>query len=252
MSFYFLLEWMSGHSKWAQIKHKKASTDAKRGQEFSKLVREITIAAKTGGPKEDSNPRLRAAIERARSIGLPKDNIERAIARAGGGGNDIKLEEFLYEATAPHGLFLLIEGITDSRNRTLVEIKKILTERGAKLANPGSVLWNFEKIGTLEISMSDNQGKNLEYIENSVIDSGARDILSMDEIQVVETKFEECESVRKTLEKHGIKVNTTGHDYKARSTVIPEPAVISSIEPLLDALMEQDDVQEVYTNLKES
>lgn len=242
---------MSGHSKWAQIKHKKASTDAKRGREFSKLVREIMVAVRTGGPNEDANPRLRTAIERARSVGLPKDNIERAITRTGGGGDDEKLEEFLYEATAPNGLFMLIEGITDNKNRTLAEIKKILTNGGAKLADQGSILWNFEKNGTLEVSVSNNPEKNPEYIENAIIESGAKDMLSLNETWIIETKFEECESVRKALEKRGVKINTAGHDYKARATVTPELTAKKSIEPILNALMEHDDVQEVYTNLHE-
>ena len=242
---------MSGHSKWAQIKHKKASVDAKRGREFSKFIQEIMVAARTGGPNEDANPRLRAAIERARSLGLPKDNIERAVARATGSGDDTKLEEFLYEATAPNGLFVLIEGITDNKNRTLAEIKKILTGGNAKLADPGSVLWNFEKIGSFEVSRADNPGKNPEHIENSIIESGAQDMLSLDETWIVETKFEECESVRKALEGRGVKINTAGHDYKARATVMLEAAAKKSFEQLLDSLTGLDDVQEVYTNLHE-
>lgn len=242
---------MSGHSKWAQIKHKKASTDAKRGWEFSKLVREIAVAARVSGPSENSNPRLRAAVERAHSIGLPKDNIERAIARATGEGEGAKLEEFLYEATAPHGLFILMEGITDSKNRTLAEIKRILADGGAKLVDPGSVLWNFERVGTLEISQTDNTEKQREEIENAIIESGVRDVTLLDGAWNAETKFEEREAVRNALEAQGLKIKNPGHDYKARLTVSLDPTAQTSIESLLDALIEHDDVQEVYTNLKE-
>ena len=242
---------MSGHSKWAQIKHKKASVDAKRGREFSKFIQEIMVAARTGGPNEDANPRLRAAIERARSLGLPKDNIERAVARATGSGDDTKLEEFLYEATAPNGLFVLIEGITDNKNRTLAEIKKILTGGNAKLADPGSVFWNFEKIGSFEVSRADNPGKSPEHIENAIIESGAQDMTSLDKAWIVKTKFEECESVRKALEERMVKINTAGHDYKNRATVILEAAAKKSFEQLLNSLTGLDDVQEVYTNLHE-
>lgn len=137
---------MSGHSKWKQIKHKKAATDAKKSQLFSKLVREIMVAARSGGVDPSVNTRLRAAIERSKSEGLPKDNMERAIERAGGPGDAAKLQEFLYEAIAPGGVYILAEGITDNNNRTLSEVKQILAKYGAKLVPPNSILWNFEKI----------------------------------------------------------------------------------------------------------
>ncbi len=139
---------MSGHNKWAQIKHKKAITDAKKGNLFSKMVREIAIAAKTGDPNPDMNIRLKAAIERARTIGLPKNNIDRAIAKASGQGDGSELFEFLYEAAAPGGVAILIEGITNNKNRTFNEIKHLLSKHEARLANPGSLLWAFEKIWT--------------------------------------------------------------------------------------------------------
>lgn len=138
---------MSGHSKWSQIKHKKASTDAKKGQLFSKLVKEITVAVKSGGTSQEGNLRLRSAIERGKSLGLPKDNIERAIERATGGGKDADLKEFLYEVLGPGGVFIIVTGITDNTNRTLNELKQILGEFGAKLVSPGSLLWNFERAG---------------------------------------------------------------------------------------------------------
>lgn len=138
---------MSGHSKWSQIKHKKASTDAKKGQLFSKLVKEITVAVKSGGASQEGNLRLRSAIERGKSLGLPKDNIERAIGRAAGGGKDANLKEFLYEVLGPGGVFIIVTGITDNTNRTLNELKRILGEFRAKLTNPGSLLWNFDRKG---------------------------------------------------------------------------------------------------------
>jgi len=141
---------MSGHSKWSQIRHKKAITDAKKGNLFSKMVREITIAARVGDRDPDANIRLKAAIERARAIGLPKDNIERAIAKASGHGPGQELSEFLYEASAPGGVAILIEGITDNKNRTSNEIKRLLSKHDARLADPGSLLWAFEKIWTAD------------------------------------------------------------------------------------------------------
>ena len=188
---------MSGHSKWSQIRHKKAITDAKKGNLFSKMVREITIAARTGlpagkagDPNPDANIRLKATVERARSIGVPKDNIDRAIAKASGQGDGSELFEFLYEAAAPSGVAILIEGITDNKNRTFNEIKHLLSKHDARLVNPGSLLWAFEKTWTA----------------------------------------------------------SAGHVYKPRSPR-GQPNRLPSLEALLSAISEHDDVQEVYTNL---
>lgn len=136
---------MAGHSKWKQIKHKKAVTNGKRSQLFSKMVREITVAVREGGPSPDVNPRLRSALERAKSYGLAKENIARAIERASGKNVDRSLQEFLYEVVGPGGACILVEGITDNNNRTLSEIKQIIAKYGAKLVPPNSLLWNFEK-----------------------------------------------------------------------------------------------------------
>lgn len=181
---------MSGHNKWAQIKHKKAATDAKKGASFSKMVREITVAARTGDPNPDMNIRLKAAIERARAGGLPKDNIDRAVAKARGRGSGEELFEFLYEASAPGGVAILIEGITDNKNRTLNEVKHLLTAHDSRLADPGSLLWNFEKVWTPQ----------------------------------------------------------HGHAYKPRYP-LATPDVPPSLDALLRALAEHDDVQNIYTNL---
>ncbi len=142
---------MAGHSKWKQIKHKKGAADAKRGQLFSKRVREIMVAVRTGGgPDPTSNTRLKAALEHARADGLPKDNIERAITRASGGGDGADLTEVLCGAIGPGGIAILIEAITDNKNRTLAEIKHLMGERGGKFVEPSSVMWNFQKRDTPE------------------------------------------------------------------------------------------------------
>lgn len=139
---------MAGHSKWKQIKHKKGAADAKRGQLFSKLVREIMVAVRTGGSNPSTNTRLKVALERARASGLPKENSDRAIARASGTGDGVELIEALYGAIGPGGIAILIETITDNKNRTLAEMKNILNEFGGKFVEPASVLWNFEKVET--------------------------------------------------------------------------------------------------------
>lgn len=183
---------MSGHSRWSQVKHKKAASDAKKGQLFSKLVREITLAVRSGGSDSDANPRLRSALERARSLGLPKENSERAILRSSGGEESALLQEFLYEATAPGGVQILVEGITDNKNRTLAEVKQLFARHGAKLAPPNSLLWNFEKVWTDGIG-----------------------------------------------------------NYRVKTPLGISTEELEKLTPLFDELSGLDDVQEVYTNLKE-
>lgn len=239
---------MSGHSKWAQIKHKKAITDAKKGKLFSKALREIAVATKIGGANHDTNPRLKSGIERARSYGVPKDNIERAILRASGGGNDVALSEFLYEATLPQGLALLIEGITDNKNRPLAEIKHILSEYGGRLADPGSVLWNFEKVGTLEIVPSENK-KEGEELALLAVEAGAKDFTLLDDALFVETVFLEREEVHRSLEIKGITVRESGHDYRSRNPIQIEKSAKEALDQTLETLLDQDDVQEIYTNI---
>lgn len=239
---------MSGHSKWSQIKHKKGVADARRGQVFSKLVKEITIAAREAGANSDANPRLRSAIERARAEGLPKDNIERAVARAAGKEGSAELFEFLYEAVAPSGTALLIEGITDSKNRTLNEVKHLLSEHGARLAEPGSVIWNFEKIGVIECAPA--SGSSPEAAELAIIESGAADFAAREGAWLVETEFAARERVREALEKTGMIITATGHDYKAKTPIAPAPGTAGRIEALLDALLAHTDVQEAYTNIR--
>lgn len=240
---------MSGHSKWSQIKHQKAATDAKRGQLFSKLAREITIAAKSGGVNPDSNARLRAAMERARAAGLPKDNMERAMAHASSGGDAATLEEFLYEAVGRNGVSILIEGITDNKNRSHAEIKQILSRHEAKMANPGSLLWNFEKVGTIEIDFQSNQGKTKEDIESAIVESGARDFKTIDSLWLVETDFTSSNDVRKELEGKTLIVKESGHDYKPKTSMEISQEARDSLEILLNELSDHDDVQGVYTNL---
>lgn len=240
---------MSGHSKWSQIKHKKGITDVKKGRLFSKIVREILVAARVGGPQIQANPRLRSAIERGRAIGLPKENIERAIAKASGGGEGVELQEFLYEATAPKGIALLVEGITDNRNRSFAELRHLLAERGAKMADLGSVLWNFEKVGTIEITQEDNRAKTKDEIELTIIESGAADFASNDGTWIAETPFTEVEKVRRLLEAAGIVIQEVGHDYKPKNTLTLLPQEETSLESLFEALLDHEDVQEVYTNL---
>ncbi len=240
---------MSGHSKWSQIKHKKAITDKKKGKVFSKLVREIMIAAKTGGGT-DSNVRLRSAIERAKTEGVAKDNIERAIAKGSGTSEVLDFKEFLYEATGHGGVAILIEGITDSTNRTIAELKHLLSKNNGRISEPGSLLWNFQKIGILEISAEQNTPHSKDDIELAFIESGARDFSQLENDWIVETDYTMREQVRKQLEEKGITIKSSSHDYKPGTTVTCDEETLASIEALLELLTDHDDVQEVYTNLE--
>lgn len=242
---------MSGHNKWQQIKHKKAITDAKKGKLFSKLVREIMVAARTGPAKggAEANIRLRAAVERARREGLPRDNIDRAVAKAAGNGEGVDLKEFIYEATGPGGVTLVIEGITDNTNRSFGEVRHILSDRGARMADPGSVLWNFQKVGILSLGKEENAARQADEIEMAIIDAGARNFETIEDGWVVETDFAERDKTRVALEQQGIIIHESGHDYKPQNTIVIENDTRAKIEQILDALDDQDDVQEIYTNL---
>ncbi|MEK7541451.1 MAG: YebC/PmpR family DNA-binding transcriptional regulator [Patescibacteria group bacterium] len=242
---------MSGHSRWTQIKHKKGAVDAKRGLVFGKLIREITVAAREAGTNPDANARLRAAMERGREAGLPKDNIARALERASGKGAGGELFEFLYEAVVPHGVSILIEGITDSKNRTLAEIKHLLNERGCRLAEPGSLSWNFERVGTLMIRTPTTGTITREDVEAAIIGSGASDFRAEDGDWLVETPAAERERVRAALEAGGVAVAQAEHDYKPRAPLTLGPEERTALDPLLDALTDHPDVLEVYTNLRE-
>ncbi|MDP3772043.1 MAG: YebC/PmpR family DNA-binding transcriptional regulator [bacterium] len=241
---------MSGHSKWSQIKHKKAVTDAKKGAAFSKIAREITIAARAAGGDPDMNPHLRAALERARAVGLTKETIERAIQRAHGANEGTDLSEFVYEATLPHGVTLIIEGITDNTNRSFAEIRHLLTTRGAKIADPGSVLWNYQKIGILIITQEDNSGKTPDDIELAIIDAGADDFIFDEMGWFTQTPFAHAETVRVALEQAGVRVQESSHEYRATTTVIPAEMERMTTEQIINALEEHDDVQEVFSNLQ--
>lgn len=241
---------MSGHSKWSQIKHKKALTDAKKGILFSKLSKEITVAVKTGGANPDMNTRLRTAMERARSEGMPKDNIDRAIQKVAGNDSDVTLQEFVYEALGPGGCNIIIEGITDNKNRTFNEIKLILSNNGSKIADQGSLLWNFDKIGSIQIDINDNQEKNKDDLINIIIESGASDLQNIDNFFIVETIFTDLDKIRKTIEQYGIKIKNSGHDYKAKTLLELDEQTKNTAEKVLEEIAEQSDVQEVYTNIK--
>ena len=239
---------MSGHSKWSQIKHKKAVTDAKKGKIFSKMARLISVAARAKGKDPEANPTLRALIDTARSLNMPLDNIARAIAKGAGELPGAQIEEFTLEAYGPGGSALIIEGTTDNNNRSISEIKFLLSEHGGKLANPGSVLWLFERQGLITIKISPAKKDELEL---AAIDVGAQDIkLSDEESMEIYTKPEELEKVKKSLLEKNIKAEDSSLVWSPKNEIkIENPKAKEKLGKLFEALDENEDVNEVYTNM---
>lgn len=238
---------MSGHSHWAGIKHKKGIADAKRAKVFTKIARVITVAAREKGGDPAANASLRMAIEKARAANMPADNIERAMKRGTGDIEGGKLEGFLYEAYGPGGVALLIEGITDNKQRTLPEIKKVLAEHGGRFAEQGSVLWMFERKGFLSVPFE--EGAQKEGLELKIIDAGAEDVRERGEAFGVYTAPEKLMETKKRLEEADIQVASAGFDYveKTPATSLDEGSK-KKLENLFEALDEHDDVQEIYSN----
>jgi YebC/PmpR family DNA-binding regulatory protein len=245
---------MSGHSHAKTILHKKQITDAKRGQIFSKLSRQISVAAREKGDNPETNPALRIVIEKARGFNLPKENIERAIKRGSGGPEDTKLESVLFEAYGPGGIAIIIEGITDNKNRTLGEMKKVLSQNNGKLAGSGSVKWMFERKGCLEIQSGEegdgHKEKKKEDLELLVIEAGAEDIYWHNNILDIYTKPEELEKVKKSLEEKGVQVESTTLDWVAKEQIELDEKNKEACQKLFEALDENDAIQEIYSNIK--
>lgn len=244
---------MSGHSHYANIKYQKSVADAKKGKIFSKLARVITIAVREKGPAVETNNKLKIAIEKAKEFNMPNDNIERAIKRGTGELEGEKLEEVIFEAYGPGGAAIIIEGITDNKNRTLGEIKQILSHNNGKLANEGSVRWMFERKGVIIInpkSQVDSLQKKDE-LELKIIESGAEDFYWRGDLVNVYAKTDELEKVKDALQKQGVKIESSSVDWAAKEEIdLPEKDK-KSTEQLFDSLDENDSVQEIYSNLKE-
>ncbi len=240
---------MSGHSKWSKVKHQKAVTDVQKGKIFSKMAKIITVNARDGRDPE-TNSGLRIAIEKARSVNMPKDNIERAIKKGTGELSGEKIEEIFYEAYGPSGIALIIKTITDNKNRTISEIKNILGKHSGRLGETGSVKWMFEERGVLELKIFEED--NIDDLEMEIIDAGAEDIKKRDSILEVQTKPTELNNVKNNLEGKEIKVDSFSLEWAPKNPVeIKDEKSKTQIEKLFEALDEQDDIQEIYSNLKE-
>ena len=240
---------MSGHSKWAQIKRKKAVTDARKGAVFSKISKEIMVAARLGGPDPASNFRLRFAIEKAKTNLMPQSNIQRAIEKGAGlDSANSSIEEITYEGYGPGGAAILILSTTDNKNRTVADLRKYFTKHGGKLAESGAVAWMFTKRGEIKILKS--SFKNQEQVYELAIEAGAEDIdFSDEEYAFIITKPEELEKVQKNIIAKNINPYETQISFHPKELIeITDPDGAKNIVSLLEAIEEHDDVQEVYCN----
>jgi YebC/PmpR family DNA-binding regulatory protein len=237
---------MSGHSKWATIKHAKGAADAKRGQIFTKLIKEISISARMGGGNQDGNPRLRTAILKARAANMPKDNIDRAIKKGTGELEGVNYEELVYEAYAPGGVAIFIEVLTDNKNRAAADIRNILTRAGGQLATSGSVSRLFKRYGVITL---DGEKYTEDQVMEAALEGGAEDVsLSSGIIEVTSTP-EDFESVLNTLNSKNFETMSAEISMIAEAEVSLDNEGTAKALKLIDKLEENDDVQNVYSNI---
>lgn len=237
---------MAGHSKWANIKHRKAAQDAKRGKAFTKLIRELVVAARQGGPLPEDNPRLRAAVDKALGANMTRDTVDRAIARGAGTNETDDMEELTYEGYAPGGIAVLVEVMTDNRNRTVAEVRHTFSKRGGNLGTDGSVAYLFTRKGQLHFAPGVDEDRLME----AVLEAGGEDLVVADDGSVeVTTPWEDFGAVRSALEAAGF-VAEDGEVTMVAATTVPVDAVgAEALMALVDTLEDLDDVQNVYTNV---
>ncbi len=237
---------MSGHSKWSTIKHKKAAMDAKRGKLFTRLAREITIAARDGGGDPDTNFGLRLAVDKAKAANMPKENIERAIKRGTGELKGEELVEVTYEGYAPNGVALLVQVLTDNRNRAVAEVRRVLTRQGGTLADAGAVAWQFDRKGYIAIAPN---GVDQDTVFEVAVEAGAEDVVFSDEMIEIYADLENFQAVRQALEDAGIQFETAELAMIPKTTIQLAEKETFRVMEVIDALEELDDVQQVYSNL---
>ena len=237
---------MSGHSKWATIKHKKGALDAKRGAIFTKLIKELTVAAKNGGGNPDANPRLRTVLAKAKEANMPADNIERAIKKGTGELPGVVYEEVTYEGYGPSGVAILIEALTDNKNRTTSEVRSILDKKGGNMSGAGSVAWQFVKKGFIVVKKSSVEEDRLMGI---ALDAGASDFNATDDAYEISTEPNDFDKVKKALDDARVPTESAEVTKIASNTVkVADLATAKSILALVESLEEHDDIQHVYSN----
>lgn len=236
---------MSGHSKWSTIKRKKAAVDAKRGKLFTKLIKEITVAARNGGSDINANPRLRLAVDNAKSANMPMDNIERAIKKATGELEGTTYYELMYEAYAPGGAAILVETVTDNKNRTVAEVRHIFNKYGGNLAESNSVAWMFERKGIITLPKQDKSEDDMMEI---IIEAGADDLVTEEDFFEVTTTLESFEPVRKALIEKELEIENASLQWIAKDALDVTGDNIEKVMTIIEHLEDIDDVQNVYTN----
>lgn len=237
---------MSGHSKWATIKRKKAAIDSKRGKEFTKLIKEITVAARLGGGDVTANSRLRLLVEKAKEINMPMDNTQRAIKRGTGEMPGVHYEEQTYEGYGPHSIAIVIETLTDNKNRTVAELRRLFTVNGGSLAETGSVSWMFTRLGVVEVTGAQSEDQLLELL----MDFDVKDISSLENVWTIVCDPKSLEPIKKALHDAGMKVERAELDLVAQNYVTLTGEDYEKATEFLAELEDHDDVQNMYTNLK--
>ena len=236
---------MSGHSKWATIKRKKAVTDAKRGKIFTTIIKEITIAAREGGGDADSNPRLRQAVSNAKSANMPSDNITRAIKKGTGELPGVTYEEVSYEGYGPAGVAIFMECLTDNKQRTVAEIRHLISKYGGNLSENGSVSWMFDKKGQITLKANEHEE---DVVFEAALEAGAEDFEAADNVFIVSTDSSEIMSVRDALDSQGYEIESANIDMVPKNLHNVESDKEQSVITLLEALEDHDDIKAVYTN----
>jgi YebC/PmpR family DNA-binding regulatory protein len=236
---------MSGHSKWATIKRKKGALDAKRGKMFTKLIKELTIAAREGGGDPGANPRLRLAVDNAKAANMPQDNIERAIKKATGELEGVTYLELTYEGYGPAGVAMLVEVATDNKNRIVAEVRHLFSKYGGSMGETGSVAWMFDRKGVISLP---KQGKSEDDVMEIILDAGAEDLQSDDEFFEIQTPLESFEPVRKSLADKELSIEKASLQWIAKNTVPVSGDEAEKVMKLIEALEDNDDVQNVFSN----
>lgn len=236
---------MSGHNKWSKIKNKKGSEDARRGKIFTKLGRNISVAVREGGDNPEYNPALKAAIDKAKAENMPNDNIERAIKKASGDTDGANFERIIYEGYAKDGVAVIVDCLTDNKNRTAPDIRHIFDKNGGNLGTDGSVMFMFNRKGLIEI---EKDGIDFDELMLNVIDLGAEDVSDEDDFYQIITSVEDFQTVLDGIKEENYKVSKADISYLADNLIDAQESNNKKIMKLIDALEDNDDVQEVYTN----
>ncbi len=237
---------MSGHSKWANIKHKKANEDAKRGKVFTKLVKEISVAAREGGGLTENNPRLRLLLEKAREVNMPLENTQRAIKRGTGELPGVNYEEQLYEGYGPDGIAVIVAALTDNKNRTVAELRRIFSSKGGNLAADGSVQWMFERMGVIYVK---NTNLSEDELLEKLIDFDISDINCSEETCSITCDAKSVHDIKQAAQNKGLIVESADLEWVAKNKTELSDAQSEKAVEFLSALQDLDDVQDVYTNL---